>query len=269
MKILAIESSGKTAGCAYAEDGVLISEYYINSKLTHSKTLLPMVEEMVKNAGIMLSELDAVAVSAGPGSFTGLRIGAATAKGLTLALEKPIVPVSSLMGLARNAAVPGVILCPLMDARRGEVYCAVYAGNVWEEEKMAALLPDSAMSIDAYLLKVKEIAEESGEKCCFLGDGVPVHREKIKETLGETAFFAPEGLGLQRASSIALLGCSLFAEGKTTSSDNFVPTYLRVPLAETEKKAGILGDAGEHSLEKIGRGDFKRTRHPLEGDKNA
>ena len=265
MKILAIESSGHTAGCAFWEDGKLISEYYINSKLTHSKTLLPMIDEMVQCAGITLSELDAVAVSAGPGSFTGLRIGAATAKGLTLALEKPLVPVSSLMGLAENIFAPGFLCCPIMDARRGEVYCAAYSRGEMMQE---ALIPDAAMTIGELLEKVQSLSGDLGKQCIFLGDGVPVHEEAIREALGDRCIFAPTAWNMQRASSVAVLGARLFAEGKTVSSDDFVPFYLRRPLAETEKEEGILEDAGIHSLKKINRGEFKRTRHPESGADN-
>lgn len=261
MKLLAIESSGMSAGCAYLEDGRLISEYYVNSRLTHSVTLLPMISEMQKTAGFELKELDAVAVSAGPGSFTGLRIGAATAKGLALALDVPVVGVSSLKAMAFNVPAPGMLLCPLMDARRGQVYAAVYS---YEEsgQTLVPEMPDAALEIDAYLEKVASLLPECGGKAMFLGDGVPVHQERIREKLGDRAVFAPTTVNRQRASSVAVLGAYAYQNGEYVSSDDFVPEYLRRPLAETSKEDGTLEDAGVHSLKKISRGDFKRTRHP-------
>ena len=266
MKILAIESSGLTAGCAYLEDGIIKSEYYINNRLTHSRTLLPMIEDMSKLSGITLSELSAVAVSAGPGSFTGLRIGAATAKGLTLAFDIPIVKVSSLKGLAALIPSDNTLICPIMDARRGEVYCAAYlcksSGN--GDFLYDALIPDSAMPMDSFTGMVEKVMDEKRiGASLFTGDGVPVHRTLIMERLADRASFAPEGLGRQRAMSIALLGAQEFEKGNTVSSDDFVPDYLRRPLAEKEKEEGILEDPGTHSLKKIQKGEFKRTRHPL------
>lgn len=265
MKILAIESSGQTAGCAYLEDGVLKSEYYMNNRLTHSKTLLPMIEEMSKLSEVELSELDAVAVSAGPGSFTGLRIGAATAKGLTLALNIPVVKVSSLKGLAALIPAADALICPIMDARRGEVYCAaykcVYDGNSFDLQPVIA---DSAMPIDIFTEKVEKIlSEQNTVSAVFTGDGVPVHKTLISEKLAGRVQFAPEGLSRQRAMTIAMLGAYEFEKGNTVSSDDFVPEYLRRPLAEKEKEEGILEDPGTHSLKKIQKGEFKRTRHPL------
>lgn len=266
MKILAIESSGLTAGCAYLEDGVLKSEYYINNKLTHSRTLLPMIEEMSKLSGITFSELTAVAVSAGPGSFTGLRIGAATAKGLTLPFDIPIVKVSSLKGLAALIPSAGTLICPIMDARRGEVYCAAYMCSDDGEGNYGyvPLIEDSAMSIDDFLSMVENLMNDKGiGVSLFTGDGVPVHKALIKGRLCEKASFAPEGLSRQRAASIAVLGAQELEMGNVVSSDDFVPDYLRRPLAEKEKEEGILEDPGTHSLKKIQKGEFKRTRHPL------
>jgi len=264
MKLLAIESSGMSVGCAYFEDGRLISEYYMNSKLTHSVTLLPMISEMQKTSGFELKDLDVIAVSKGPGSFTGLRIGAAAAKGLGLALEIPIVGVSSLKAMAFNVPAPGMLLCPIMDARRGQIYGAAY---VCEKDTLTAVIEDVAMEIGEYLEMVSEYIEKTGMKAMFLGDGVPVHQELISAKLGDIAVFAPTTVNRQRASSVAYLGAKEYESGNTVSSDDFVPDYLRRPLAETSKEDGSLEDAGIHSLKKISRGDFKRTRHPEEPGK--
>jgi len=262
MKILSIESSGMSAGCAYLEDDRLISEYYINSRLTHSVTLLPMISEMAKTAGFELKDLDAIAVSAGPGSFTGLRIGAATAKGLCLANEIPLIAVSSLKGLAANMSCAKGLLCPLMDARRGQVYAGIWMNGSLENSIPETLLEDSAMTIEEYLDAVSEHMQEEQCEALFLGDGAPVHEKMIRERFGEKAVFVPTALNRQRASSIAVLAAEEFRSGNVMCSDDFVPTYLRRPLAETSKEDGSLEDAGIHSLKKISRGDFKRTKHP-------
>ncbi|MBP5733988.1 MAG: tRNA (adenosine(37)-N6)-threonylcarbamoyltransferase complex dimerization subunit type 1 TsaB, partial [Lachnospiraceae bacterium] len=131
MKILGIDSSGLVASVAVTNDGVLLGEYTTNYKKTHSQTLLPMLDELKKMIELDLSTLDAIAISAGPGSFTGLRIGSATAKGLGLALDKPLIEVPTLEGLAYNLCGSNALVCPIMDARRNQVYTAVYE---FEEE---------------------------------------------------------------------------------------------------------------------------------------
>jgi len=262
MKILAIESSGMSAGCAYLEDDRLISEYYMNSRLTHSITLLPMISEMTKTAGFQLEELDAVAVSAGPGSFTGLRIGAAMAKGLCLAHETPLIAVSSLKGLAANVPAAQGLICPLMDARRGQVYCGIYRNDFTAGSSPAAVIEDSALTVGEYLEKTAEAVRDRNCMAVFLGDGVPVHEKLIREILGDRCIFAPTAVNRQRASSIAVLAAEEFKKGNTMCADDFVPEYLRRPLAETSKEDGSLEDAGVHALKKIARGDFKRTKHP-------
>lgn len=266
MRILAIESSGMSAGCAYMEDGVLKGEYYLNSGLTHSCTLLPMIEQLEKTGRFHYQELDAIAVSSGPGSFTGLRIGAATAKGLALGYGIPLIGISSLKGLAANMICPGVLICPVMDARHGEVYGAVYtceaAGDGFQ---WIPLIGDCATATDVFLEQIRMLAAKKQVRAVFLGDGVPVHKERILSVLDDLAFFAPTAVNRQRASSIAMLGAQAFEKGELVSSDDFVPEYIRRPLAETSKEEGTLEDAGTHSLKKIAKGDFKRTKHPLSG----
>ncbi len=126
MKILALDSSGLVASVAVTEDDVLIAEYTIQYKKTHSQTLLPMLEEVRRMVELAMDQVDAIAVAAGPGSFTGLRIGSATAKGLALALEKPIIPVPTLDGLAWQMYGTDALVCPIMDARRSQVYTGLY-----------------------------------------------------------------------------------------------------------------------------------------------
>lgn len=280
MKILGIEASGLVASTALWEDGVLRAEYTVNNKLTHSQTLLPMTEDMLNREGTALSELDAIAVSAGPGSFTGLRIGAATAKGLALALDLPVISVSSLRALRENLAETDGVIVPIMDARRGQVYC-----GAWQGEQ--ALFSEQALPVEELLALLGQSLQQGPEElkgCCvtFLGDGVPPYREKIEAGADFRIRFASGANGRQRAASTAQLGGRLYAEwlsecglsareakalgalelerrGLFTEtvmlSDRLTPSYLRKPQAEREKEAGLLEDAGQKSLRKIARGD--------------
>ncbi|MDO4488666.1 MAG: tRNA (adenosine(37)-N6)-threonylcarbamoyltransferase complex dimerization subunit type 1 TsaB [Eubacteriales bacterium] len=247
MKLLAVDSSGRPSSVAYLEDSVVKAEYTTSDNLNHSVTLMPNLKKLMDECCFGMGDLDCVAVAAGPGSFTGLRIGIATVKGLTMADDIPVVKVSSLKGLAQN--IGSGFVCPIMDARRGQVYGAAL-------RDMEYVIEDSALTITDFLALVSENLGD-GEKAVFLGDGVPVHKELILETLGERAEFAHDELLLQKASSIAVLGEKLFNEGKITKSDDVVPEYLRIPLAEQEKKEGILEDAGVHSLKKIAKGNRK------------
>ncbi|MBQ8632604.1 MAG: tRNA (adenosine(37)-N6)-threonylcarbamoyltransferase complex dimerization subunit type 1 TsaB, partial [Lachnospiraceae bacterium] len=153
MKLLAIESSGLVASCAVVTEDTMLAEYTVNFKKTHSQTLLPMVEEIVSMVGLELKEIDAIAVSAGPGSFTGLRIGSATAKGLGLALNKPIIPVPTTQGIAANLYGAQGIICPLMDARRNQVYTGLYRYNKdgfsIVEDQMAVLVDEIIEKVNA------------------------------------------------------------------------------------------------------------------------
>lgn len=227
MKLLAIDSSGLTASVAVISDGVILSEYSVNNKKTHSQTLLPMIDEVVKQSGIELNQLDAVAIAEGPGSFTGLRIGAATIKGFGLALNIPVVPVSTLTALAYNMAGCSGIICPIMDARRSQVYTAAYR---CEESTLISISEPEAVAIDDVINKYK-----SENIVWFTGDGVKVHEDRIRSEMGNRARFAPAHMRLQRAASIAVLGEILFEEGKTVLTDIYKPVYLRLSQAERER----------------------------------
>ena len=148
MKMLVLESSGLVASVALMEEDKMVCEFTMNHKKTHSQTLLPMVDEMVKITGYDIKELDAIAISKGPGSFTGLRIGSATAKGLSQALNIPVVAVSSLEGLAANLYGTGDIICPIMDARRSQVYTGLFQ---YEGERLVAKMEDTAIAVAAGL----------------------------------------------------------------------------------------------------------------------
>ncbi len=239
MKIIGFDSAGMVASVAYVKDGVLIAEYTMNHKKTHSETLLPMLDRIVTDAGISLSEIDAIAVAAGPGSFTGLRIGAATVKGLGLALEKPLVAVPTCEGLSFNLSGASGLVVPIMDARRGQVYTGIYRVRACDDVPKI-IMDQKAMAIEELLDRLAGL----GEDVIFLGDGVPVFRKVIEETCRVPFSFAPASNALQRAASVAALGERyMLAEGEGTedghvfSADDFKPIYLRKSQAEREHEA--------------------------------
>lgn len=228
MKILALDSSGLVASVALLENDNLVAEFTVNNKKTHSQTLLPMLDEVVNAAGIELDAVDAIAIAAGPGSFTGLRIGAATVKGLSLALDKPVVPVPTLEGLAYNFWGSDRLICPIMDARRKQVYTGIYR---FEEHQLMTLKEQWAAPIEELL----EELNQRGEMVTFLGDGVPVFRELIAEKLQVPYSFAPAHVNKQRAAAVAALGSIYYKEGRTETAMEHIPEYLRVSQAERER----------------------------------
>lgn len=228
MKILGVDSSGMTASAALVQDGVLAGEYTINHKKTHSQTLLPMISEMMKMVETDIHSVDAIAVAAGPGSFTGLRIGAATVKGLGLAIDKPVVPVPTLEGLAFNMWGSEDFVCPIMDARRNQVYTGLYV----LKDAPETVIAQKASDIHDLISEINDY----GKPVTFLGDGVPVFKEIILKELSVPCRFAPAHLNLQRAASVALLGEIYYNQGKAISADEFAPFYLRKSQAERERE---------------------------------
>lgn len=235
MKILALDSSGLVASVAVMEDDILTAEYNIQHKKTHSQTLLPMMDEIRKMINLDVASLDAVALAAGPGSFTGLRIGSATAKGLGLALDIPLVEVPTLEGLAYNIYGFRDYVCPMMDARRGQVYTGIYR---FEKEgsgagyQLVTVKEQCAVPIE----EIAGILNEMGHEVIFLGDGVPVFQEKLAGLMKVGYSFAPAHMNRQRAASIAALGGVYYRLGKKVSSQDHVPIYLRPSQAERERK---------------------------------
>lgn len=228
MKILGIDSSGLTASAAIVSEDILVAEFTVNNKQTHSQTLLPMIDQVIKMSGIGLEELDGIAVAAGPGSFTGLRIGSSTAKGMALALNKPIISVPTLEGMAYRMAGCSGVICPLMDARRNQVYTGIYrvSGN-----RLECLLEQSAVDI----LEIVEKINEYSENVVFLGDGVPVHRAVLEERITVPYQFAPLHLNRQSAAAVAALGVVYMAEGRMEDAKDHKPVYLRKSQAERER----------------------------------
>lgn len=236
MKLIALDSSGLVASVAVVEDDILVAEYTIQYKKTHSQTLLPMLDEIRNMINLDLEQVDAIAVAAGPGSFTGLRIGSATAKGLSLATGKPIVAVPTVDGLAYNLYGTDKIVCPIMDARRNQVYTGIYR-FLWQDGEccLDIIKGQCAVSFD-------EIAEELNElerEVIFLGDGVPVFKDCMKEKMKVPYTFAPAHMNRQRAASIGALGSIYYAQGKVQSGAEHAPEYLRLSQAERELQEQI------------------------------
>ncbi len=230
MRVLGIDSSGLVASVAIVEEGNLLAEYTVNYKKTHSQTLLPMLDAVVSILGMDLEGIDAIAVAGGPGSFTGLRIGSATAKGLGLALQKPLVRIPTVDGLAYNLWGCGDLVCPLMDARREQAYTGLYA---FTPEGMEAVVPQCAVGIQEIISRINGI----GRPVVFLGDGVPVFCNYIEGCCNVPFSYAPAHLNKQRAAAIASLALVYLKEGKTETAAGHRPDYLRLSQAERERLA--------------------------------
>lgn len=236
MRILAIDSSGLVATVAVVEEehgeSKTIAEYTINYKKTHSQTLLPMLDEIVKMTELDLNSIDAIAVAGGPGSFTGLRIGSATAKGLGLALDKPLIHIPTVDGLAYNLCYTDKIVCPIMDARRNQVYTGIY---VFKDCRLKVLQSQMAIGIDKLAEELKKY--NGGRGIIFLGDGVPVHKDRLKNELlpDRDISFAPAHMNHQRAAALGTLAIEYYREGKTEPAAEHRPDYLRVSQAERER----------------------------------
>lgn len=221
MIIIGVECSAVSAGTAVLEDGKLLSECFVNCGLTHSETLLPMIDSALNMAGKTIDDTDLIAVSDGPGSFTGLRIGVGTVKGLAIGADKKVLGVSPLKALCYNVPNAKGKIAAIMDARRQQVYCGVYE---WEGGFLKQIGETRAMPLS-------ELLEELKDGATFVGDGVAVFKEKITEVLGDAAVFPTDNLIYQRASSIAM--AALGEEG--INEKELQPVYLRRPQAERER----------------------------------
>lgn len=228
MKILALDSSGLVASVAVVENDNLCGEYTMNYKKTHSQTLLPMLDELAKMIDLNLHTLDAIAVAGGPGSFTGLRIGSATAKGLGLALDKPLIHIPTVDALAYNLYGSRAVVCPLMDARRNQTYTGLYE---FDREGMHILRAQCAVGID----EIVDMVNELGREVVFLGDGVPVFTSYIEEHCKVPYSYAPAHMNKQRAASVAALAEIYYANGQTETAEDHRPDYLRLSQAERER----------------------------------
>ena len=230
MRILALDSSGLVASVAIVEDDNLIAEYTVNYKKTHSQTLMPMLDDIVQMTETDLKSVDAIAVAAGPGSFTGLRIGSATAKGLGLALDKPIIGIPTVEGLAMNLYGIQALICPLMDAKRNQVYTGIYR---FSGKKLEVVKEQLAVGIE----EIIEALNLIGKEVVFLGDGVPVYKSIIEEKISVPYSFAPAHVNKQRAGAIAVRALDYWEAGIYSTAAEFEPVYLRLSQAERERQA--------------------------------
>ena len=240
MRVLAIDSSGLTSTVAVVEETQTVAEYTINYKKTHSQTLLPMIDEVVKMTELDLGTIDAIAVAGGPGSFTGLRIGSATAKGLGLALNKPLIHVPTVDGLAYNVFGCEDIICPIMDARRNQVYTGIYTFSKKAGEKEGRNLVEPVFQVIKMQMAVsiEELAERLNRyrrPVVFLGDGVPVYENVLAEKLTVPYSFAPAYMNRQRAAVVGTLAIQYYKSGKFETAEEHRPDYLRVSQAERER----------------------------------
>ena len=226
MMILGLDTSGPACSVAVTRDGALIQEIVMNTALTHSETLMPAIEKVMDGANARISDLDAIAVIAGPGSFTGVRIGVCAGRALAHAGNIPVSRINALEALAAGAPNARGVVCPILDARRMQVYCAAF--RVSAEGKPERILEDDARKLTDFLDMLPK-----DEEVYFTGDGVQVHEETICEILGDRAHFAPVHARILRASSACFL-----AEGRKdewTKYDRLTPIYLRAPQAERER----------------------------------
>lgn len=243
MKLLALDSSGLVASAAILDEGSVIAEYTLNHKQTHSQTLMPMLDEIARMTDLDLDTVDAIAVAAGPGSFTGLRIGAATAKGLGLAMKKPLVEVPTLAAMAYQLYGCDALIAPIMDARRSQVYNGLYR---FEGGRFVTVTDQRALSIEALCMELEsayikalrnpESEDEGLMPVIFLGDGVPVMRERIDQLMTRPHIYAPPHVSRQRAAAVGALGLLLFESGQAVDAREHVPVYLRKSQAERERE---------------------------------
>lgn len=226
MKILAIDTSGPVCGVAVMKDGAIAYEASAINRMTHSVNLLPMIDTACQSAGLTIAELDRIAVMSGPGSFTGVRIGVSTVKGLAHANNTPCVAVDALEAMAEGAGAFDGVICPIQDARAGQVYGAAFKAGAVRPER---LMDDIPLKLEEYVEAIKAF----GERFLFLGDGMPVHRAKLEKLLGDAAVFAKPQLAFLRPASAAYLA-SLAEE--TVDYLALEPLYLRAPNAALNKK---------------------------------
>lgn len=225
MKILSVDSSALVASVALCEDERLLAEYTLNNGNTHSETLLPMVESVLKSFGMTPADVDLFALSAGPGSFTGVRIGAATVKGLAFASGKPCAEVSTLEAIAYNLRIHKGLICPVMNARRSQVYTALFRSD---GRMLTRLMPDSALSIS----ELDALLSEYGEEICLCGDGYDITEKGFSAT---PILFVPERLRLQSAASVAGVALENYRRGEYCSDAELGVNYLRPSQAERER----------------------------------
>lgn len=230
MKILALECSATPASAALLENGKILASAYANVKLTHSQTLLPMVENLLKSALTDISDIDGFAISNGPGSFTGVRIGISAIKGLSIAKKLPCVGVSTLRAMAQNFTDTNCIVCAVMDARCNQVYNALFD---IEDGEITCLCEDRALLCDQLTEEIKTLSEK-GKKIIITGDGTDIFYPLVKNILN-VKISSPQNR-FQNAVGVGLTALENFQNGETVSPAELLPLYLRLPQAERELK---------------------------------
>ncbi|SHI67080.1 tRNA threonylcarbamoyl adenosine modification protein YeaZ [Dethiosulfatibacter aminovorans DSM 17477] len=229
MKILGIESSSIAASCAIVEDNTLLGEFTLNHKLTHSEKLMPLIENLMSSLDINISDIDLIAIDEGPGSYTGLRIGAAIAKGLAFKDNIPLVNIASTEALANNIKTVDIPIAVLIDARGDRVFHGIYVKKGDEMEQLEEI---DAGTIQEFLAT----ANEKYREMIFTGDGAMKHESLITEIFGNKAFVADEYDSIIKAWSLCVLGYRKFLKGLTINSKDFSPNYLRPSQAERNLK---------------------------------
>lgn len=235
MKILSIDCTAAPASCAIIDGKKLVAESFVNIKLTHSQTLLPMIKGMLECSNTALSDIDGFSIANGPGSFTGVRIGISAVKGLAFADNKPCVGVSSLEAMAYNLKFIDCVICAVMDARCNQLYNANF---VAKSDNIARLCDDRALSIEDLIDDIEKIAGSDEYKnlpVIVVGDGTDIFIEKLKLRI-PNAVAAPNHLRYQRASGVAYTSVALFENKQTVLPEQLLPVYLRLPQAERELK---------------------------------
>ena len=227
MKILAFDTATQSCSVALTDDRCLLAEISLVKTETHSRHLASLIQGVCRLAGLKLPEVDGYAVTRGPGSFTGLRIGVSTAIGLAEASGKPVAGLSTLNVLAAQAMASSHLICSMIDARRGEVYFAAY------KQAAQALIPQ----LPEQAIKPENAIDLIGEPCLFVGSGATLYRTEISDRLGEVAQFAPELDNTIRAATVASLAYNRFMSGEKDDIMNFTPVYLRKSDAELGKSA--------------------------------
>ena len=233
MKILAVDTSATSASVCVAQENKIIGEFSINTALTHSQTLIPMIEQLAEKTGVTLDNIDAIAVNAGPGSFTGVRIGVAAVKGIAFSRNIPCVSVSTLESMAYNMLDNDCIVCSVMDARCSQVYNSLFRVK---DGKVTRLIEDRALS----LTDLKLDLQKYNEKIILVGDGAEITFNYFENSL-QNVFLASVNNRVQKASSIACVAFEKINNGETLNASELMPVYLRLPQAQRElnKKLGV------------------------------
>ncbi|MFT5366949.1 MAG: tRNA threonylcarbamoyladenosine biosynthesis protein TsaB [Candidatus Latescibacterota bacterium] len=233
MLVLGIETSTPICGIALVEDDTVCAQYTLDLGIHHSEHLFPMIQRVLADRGVRVGDLDGIAVASGPGSFTGLRIGLASAKSLCMSAGVPLVGVSTLAGMAFSIGCEGIPVCAMLDARRDQVYAGIYE---FLEGKPVSSLADCAAGIE-------DVLGTLPRPVLLLGDGAWVHYERIKAHLGADASFVNTHLGRPNAGAIALLGGYQLLQGDDVDIDTFEPQYLRTSQAEQVREARLAKES--------------------------